>query len=449
MSKITLNEDQTHALIDLKEFVNANNNYCLIEGQAGSGKSTLVNVFTEWLTKNAMISKICCTSPTHKAVKVLKKMNTLPNIDFLTLHSLLGLKHRITSDGREVFERDKFAPSKLMNYDFIICDEASMISDELFHELDDQNYNNIKVLFVGDKNQINPVNHLHSIPMLEDERKQRNFKYIQLTEIVRQAKDNPIISTSQQILKDEFKLIKGYNTIKDTTSGIEMIDNKDNKRITDLLKEYFCCEEFDKNADYCRVIAWRNKSVDYFNTVIRKFKYGNSCAKIVIGEKLIVDKPIKEIKLNIEDEEDTDILFHTNEDLTVNSFTINNKLLWGIDYKFYNCKVSGDEDDGIIHILHEDSQKQYDNHLKQLADDAKKEKDNFTRSKKWKAYYSLINNFANTKYSYGVTSHNAQGSTYDNAIVFYSDICANWNEQERKRILYTSVTRPRNKLYIF
>lgn len=49
----------------------------------------------------------------------------------------------------------------------------------------------------------------------------------------------------------------------------------------------------------------------------------------------------------------------------------------------------------------------------------------------------------------GFVVHNCQGSTYDNAIVFYSDICANWNEQERKRILYTSVTRPRNKLYIF
>jgi len=411
--------------------------------------TTTTTEFIKWLKTKTLHNKIVMTGPTHKSVKVMKKMNTIPGISFNTLHSLLGLKHRITADGREVYERDKYDKSKLQEYSFVVCDEVSMLSDQLFHELNNQNYTGIKVLFVGDRNQINPIDHVHSIPMLQDKRDLYEIGYAQLTKIVRQAENNPIIKISQSVLNDNFEFKVG-DSMMGVDSGVEIVDSKNAKRLTQLLQEYFVCDAFDKNADHCRVVAWRNKSVDYFNNIIRKMKYGNTCRKIVVGEKLLADKPIKDIMVCAEeDESEFQILFNSNEDLIVRSIKEDVKTLYGKQYYFYEAEVEGDTKEGLIHILDERSEKDYATALKAMANDAKTEKDSYIRVQKWKKYFGFIDNFAQIKYAYCCTCHTAQGSTYENTMVFYTDIIANWNNEECKRILYTAVTRPRHKLYIF
>lgn len=442
---IELTEEQDSLFSQLKKFAYEDSNtYALFEGAAGVGKSTLVSFLVEELLNNALFGNICCIAPTHKALKVMRNMcqKNADKIGFLTLHSLLGLKCKITKEGKEVFERDRNSISKLTMYDFLIIDEASMIADELFQELHDQNYKGIKVLFVGDGNQINPINHTHSIPMLEDKRALYDIAHYKLNTIVRQAANNPIIKYSQKVLNDEFELKSGTKEIVDN-SGIVMIDVSQMNVINGLLKHYFCSKDFDDNADYCRVIAWRNATVDRFNHIIRKMKYGPKAGKIVINEKLIVDRPIK-----TGDDNET-VLFHTNEDLIVRDIEETTKSLYGTEFKIYRTFVSGDEDQDYIDIIHERYEGLYNQMLKKFADDANSERDNHKRISNWKKYFSFIDNFAHVKYAYAQTIHSAQGSTYDNTFVFYGDINANWKEEERKRILYTAITRPRKMLYLF
>lgn len=442
---IELTEEQSSVFTLLKKFAyEDSNSYALFEGAAGVGKTTLISFLIEELLNNALFGNICCVSPTHKALKVMRNMcdKNQDKIGFLTLHSLLGLKHKITKEGKEVFERDRNSISKLTMYDFLIIDESSMIADELFQELHDQNYKGIKVLFVGDSNQINPINHTHSIPMLEEKRKTYEISHYKLNTIVRQAANNPIIKYSQRVLNNDFEFKSGTKEIVDN-SGVVMIDTSQMDVIQGLMKHYFCTKEFDNNADFCRVIAWRNATVERFNHIVRRMKYGNKAAKIVVGEKLIVDRPIK-----TGDDNDT-VLFHTNEDLIVRDISETTKSLYGVNFKIYRTFVSGDEDQDYIDIIHERYEGMYNQMLKKFADDANSEKDIGKRISHWKKYFSFIDSFAQIKYGYCQTIHTSQGSTYENAFVFFNDIQANWKDEERKRILYTAITRPKKMLYIF
>jgi len=439
---IVFTEDQQAAYDAIINFIDNGSNYmALLEGCAGSGKSTLCSAIVDYVVNHGLFGKIAMCAPTWKAVKVMKAMAKPENkdkIDFTSLHSLLGLKHLITKDGKEIFKRDSKSPCKLSFYDLVIVDEASMVSDELFNEIENQNYRGTKVLFVGDSNQINPINHTHAIPMLEEKRKLFNIEHYKLTKIVRQAEGNPIIVYSQKILKDEFKMVPGHKDMVDKT-GVVML-NGDKQVLRNLLQYYFCSEAFDNNPNHAKLVAWTNNTVDMFNSIIRSMKYGKA-PKIVLGEKLIVDKPIKDM--------DDEIIFTTNEDLVVLSIEEKEKTLSQGKFSYYDCLVRGDEDqEHYIHILHEKSQRNYDLILRNLSSMAVKETDIKKKIQAWKNYYGFMENFALVNYNYALTVHCAQGSTYDNCFVVYNDIMRNHRVDERKRILYTSVTRPRNLLYI-
>lgn len=445
-NKIVLNEDQTNALEKLTEFIKFDQEHsmALLEGCAGSGKTTLIQFLIKRALEETMQPTIAMVGPTHKSVKVMKEMcpeDLKGKISFSTLHSLLGLKHNITKDGKEIYVRDPKVMSKFPFFKIIIIDEASMIADQLFDEIVSQNYNG-KIIFIGDSNQINPVNHPHSIPMLESGRKDFKILHYKLTKIVRQAADNPIIKFSQQVLNNEFKYEAGYSEMMDEEAGIVMLNTKQAGLISEILKHYFCSEKFDKDSNYCRLIAWRNATVDQFNKNIRIHKYGINAPKIVVGEKLIVDRPIK----NLDD--GSEILFHTNEDLIVKQVNVITKKLYDATYTIYEVLVDGDDTSGLIHILHENSTKIYNINLKKFADDAKSESGSYERVKKWRKYFEFMENFAQVNYGYAQTVHTSQGSTYENCFVVYSDIIANSNEKEQDRILYTAITRPRKMLYI-
>lgn len=446
VNKITLTPHQQGVFNSLWKFIEqdtAKGYLSLFTGPAGSGKSTLVIELIRKVLSDAVFNNIAVCATTNKALRVVREM--LPNVErtkvtFKTVHSLLGLKHKITNNGKEVFEKDKQNPSKFGLYDVVIVDESSMLSDDLFHEMQDQNYRGVKVIFVGDMNQINPVNHIHAIPMLEEERVKHNICCFALTEIVRQAQDNPIIKTSQEILQNTFQFSIGNKNIVDR-KGVAMLNKHQPEVIHNILKYYFCSDNFDNNTNYCKVIAWRNIIVNNFNDMIRGMKYGLNAPKLVVGEKLIADKPIK-------GETKDQILFNTNDDLVVLNIEIKSKTLYDQNFTYYDAMVEGEDETANIHVLHERSNALYNRTLKTMADDAKNEKDSYQRGQKWLKYYGFIDNFAAVKYAYAITAHNSQGSTYDNAFVVYTDIILNQNIEEQTRIMYTATTRPKEMLYI-
>lgn len=395
-----LTDEQEKGLDQLKSFINdKHSKYFLLQGYAGTGKSTLINEFINWYQTNRGIffDELVITAPTNKAVNVLKRLSTHA-VDYKTLHSLLGLKYKITDDGKEVFEKDKYTKPTVYLYGCVIVDESSMIDDEIFQELIDTAFDQ-KIIFVGDPAQIPPVNHFHSKPMMKDFQDKLGFEVFTLNSIVRQAEDNPIIKTSLDIRKGTFE-----KTIKDDRDsegrGVVQLDWKVNKdKIYELLKENFCGPEFNKDSDYAKVIAWRNKTVKGFNDLIRSFLYYENVNRVVVGEKIIANRPIL-------DNESKPLVF-VNDDLVVVDLEVEEEKFYGKTIKYYNAKVEklhSKKERVTLQIIHEDSDVSYENVLKSLKTIAIQSKPNM-RGKSWGNYYKFRDNFADVSYNYSITAH--------------------------------------------
>lgn len=457
MIKLQLKKGQSDFFEEAVDYVAGNTNYrfLLLEGYAGTGKTfTICKVIEELLSKYTTNFQIAITAPTNKAVKVLRKSFPLDSrqINFITIHKLLGLKPKLNDDGTQEFVSELFSDNEIYNYNLIIVDEVSMLDDKIFAEINKTE--NIKVMFLGDGCQIPPVGKNDSIPLQPLLRDEYKIHHMRLTEIMRQSNENPIVDLSfyiRQNLSKDFKLNSTFNDkLIDDKLGVKFFpfsQQEKGKEIVGIIRKLFCSESFKVDADFAKVICWRNETVDTFNDRIRKMIYGKEIAKICIGEKLIADSPIIE---NNSFNKPT-ILFNTNDEFEVKSFETDIHA----GFKIYKTTVEyetikNEKKTKVIKILHEDDAPKFRNLLRKIKNEATEfsKRRSPESKKKWGYYYSLMQLFADVNYNYAITAHKSQGSSYYHVIVNEKDIGMNHKKMERNRILYTSVTRPREMLYL-
>jgi hypothetical protein len=449
-----LNEGQKSALLLMLRFVGKRDrNMFVLKGYAGTGKSFLINRFIKEVIKTKSFREIAITAPTNKAVKVLRRGSTLDiHVRFCTIHSLLGLTQKINSTGHISFTADKKNKSTISRISLLIVDETSMLSDDLFRLLQDEvekHKGALRIIFVGDGCQIPPVNKVDCIPFKRGLSEGYSEEGYTLTEIMRQAKGNPILEAAYNIrenLKDPYctKDVKTDNNYLATGFiGTQVLDSK--KGETDLLTNLsiaFTGIHFNSDADYAKVIAWTNATVKKYNTIIRNMIFNNPIDKIVAGDKLIANSPIMQ---------KNEIIFNTSDELEVISVTkkeLNFYTTAGpVKLQIYNTvvKEDGNGNPETLDILHEDSYAEFDRVLSILKTRAVE-----SGSKdRWVNYYDFMKKVADVAYNYAITAHKAQGSTYTNVFIIEDDIDANRNIVERNRIKYTAYTRASKRLFIY
>ena len=298
----------------------------------------------------------------------------------------------------------------------------------------------------------------------------------ELTEIMRQAGENPILRLATMI-RMGYKTVPHFQVDTDLRGGegdepfhgVERIQEHEDDIIDRLIMKYFVCEQFKTDPDYMKVIAWRNETVNNFNRMIRKRIYATELAQeklfsIMPGEKLIMDKPLVM---------DTGrVLLTTNEEIEIVSYEIRTDKIqyftpyrdpttnsWSgkldtQDFRHYSAVVSyydsmGKKVQANIRILHESEEVR----LKMLMEGlASKANDipfgNPLKKNTWRSFYGVQRTFAQVKYNYAITAHKSQGSTYDNCLVLDWDIAYNRRIEERNRIRYVAITRARNLVCI-
>jgi exodeoxyribonuclease-5 len=461
----SLKPGQAQAFNRLQEFALGHEKMMVISGYAGTGKTYLIATFLKWYVSDRKLP-ILITAPTNKAVKVLRAAAGIDNafVAYSTIHSALALKEFIGTDGKVSFKPDKTANEvPIESYQFVVIDESSMLSDELYSEVKLHVQRGLKVLFVGDPKQIPPVGQAEALPFDEKKRKSEGMVYFQLDEIIRQAKGNPIIDLTLLVRerpnyrKSVLDLlvenqISGISLLPSDVvaglgvdvEGVGIVDSGDEDAGDGLhafLEARFKSEEFKEDADYIKVVAWRNVVVDYFNKYIREMIYGEGVGKIMVGEKMIANKPILS-------DDGTRVIFSTNEEFEVTNFEVkhyNNHLGFECDYYSVDVKYlkpNGDWYHANIPIIHENSEDAHKEWSEELKSQAKKQPGGSYQAKQaWVKYYEFLKIFADVKYNYAITAHKSQGSTYRNCVIMDYDLSRNNKVVERNRIKYTSASR--------
>lgn len=304
---------------------------------------------------------------------------------------------------------------------------------------------------MGDPVQIPPVNKTDSYVFMEHKRKELRIGRHVLSQVVRQKEGNPILELATAIRMNYKSPSLPYeiNTRISKNSGTVLLDRMDRDTILKIFNHFFNCDPFKENSDFMKIIAWTNDTVDILNNNVRTILYPEGKTKIMVGEKLIADEPI-----TLETPSGKEILYTTNDEFEVESYTVDQMNLFGkFIVKFYNTRVfSFDERDRKrvkeIRIVHEESDPVFKELKDYMIKDAKNETDKWKRVDKWKVFYATIRKFASVKYNYAITCHKSQGSTYENAMIIDSDISKNRKVEERNRIRYVAATRAKNLLFI-
>jgi hypothetical protein len=464
-----LNSDQRHAFEELRDFIADPNDdgIYVLKGWAGTGKtyciSVLVKYALEVMHNDHAWYKIAVTGPTNKSVRVIKKTSGLvnPRVFFQTIHSLLGLTEKITTEGEQIFTNDTQMRPQISQMKLLIIDEVSMLNDELFKEVIKYRHK-LKIICMGDPAQIPPVGKPDCIPFRDELADTYRIKTIQLRKIMRQKEGNAIIDSSVAIRNNLLKSgnhVETVTLLNDGGEGIEFLNLNSmelRQRFSAILESYFKTDIFNQDSEYAKIIAWRNVTVSKMNSIIRRVIYGDTSleSKILIGEKLIANTPIVDRQGNI--------IFTTNEEFTVKDFAINDEIVditnkfdnaggpLEVTIKYYYAKVSYIDDDGdectkMINILHEDSESEFKKVSLVLKTRAIQARGKF---RTWIDYFGFIRRYADANYSYSITCHKSQGSTYNTVFVMEDDLDVNRNIEERNRIKYTAYTRASKKVYI-
>ena len=418
----SLNIDQQKAVRDILEWIPSENPYFLLSGAAGTGKTFAIKALIDEID-----GRIIFTAPTNKATKVLRATLTTKDYSPIcrTIYSLLGLKMEANGEVKQLKSPDD--PVDLKSIALVVVDEASMINQILMQEIEKavDNYG-LKFLFLGDANQLPPVNEKASAVWGMVDNKAELQKVMRF--------DNQILVLANEI-KEKVNHPAPSINLKDDNDDLEGVWNLQTHAFTRMLLKAADNGDFSNPLALTKAIAWRNKTVGTLNELIRSRIFDNADEnRWLVGDRIILTAPAA----NLENRP----IGCTDDEGTVEQVDLANHPLYP-EFPCYNLSVITDENKRInLWVLHEEGEFEYRFRLTYLSNNAR------LNPRNWKDYWAFADSFHKVQHGYAITAHRAQGSTYDQCFVCWNDILANRNRNEAFRCLYVACTRPKRKLIL-
>lgn len=481
---ITLSEDQTEAWSKINKWLEPHKKrrFFVLQGVGGSGKTTLLRMLVDKnigaLAKSVSNPKSTTASlsesinflfcaPTNKAAKVL---SDTVKVRATTIHSLLGLKMETNDDGKQELVYSKKNSLRRKPYpgeeytgvkDFslpivLVIDESSMLSEEITSLIEEAaSEDDFKVLFVGDPYQLPPIGEKTSKCWSLVPKEKRSV----MTQVMRF--DNQILDLSIRIRKAIRRKIEP--TILDNNDEKEGVFVLSQRKFERTLLAEVETTDFTKT----KVLAWRNKTVDRYNKLIRD-KLGRT-EPFCEGDAIVFTAPLYP-RVDGTDKETQVVgsrIAHTDDEGVVKSVKkAKTKITLSSEYVNIDERISIWElvvdIEGVtqtIQVCQEESDLQ--KILSTISSAASKIVPNRNSSAReagvlsgkrrdvWKQFWAIKNSFAQTKYGYSLTIHRSQGSTYHTTFIDSQDILVNSNEREAKQCLYVACTRASTRLFTF
>lgn len=414
-----LSEDQEKAWAKILVWLSSKDRYFLLSGVSGSGKSTLMKMLT------AQRKDIYFTAPTNKATKVLSR---IIKKSAKTTFSQLGLRMSAEEDKLVMDYNNR---PYMSENSILVVDECSMISRELFEFIDEfSRDNSVKVMYVGDPLQLPPVQEKRSKTW---SCVKSNDNYAKMTKVMRH--DNQVLTLATRI-RDYIVAKKYKYPIKNDNDGIAGVFRLGSRMdLIDKIKELNTPKMFEHN----KVIAWRNKTVKFYNDLIRENLglTGTFC----VGDMIMVAEPVEKEGIPIA---------HIDDEFTVNVVTETTVKVWdsgeSVDIPVYRLNVSNEDQSIVLDIPREEEV--LNEILTRISTRAKTETGQERRDA-WRQFWTLKRSFHKVRFAYSITAHRSQGSTMYSVYVDTADILKNPDQREGTKCLYVAVTRASRSVYTY
>lgn len=411
---LTIDQENAKNLIS-EWFFNTDNQVFVLSGYAGTGKTFLIDYVVREVLHLKIGEEAVFVSPTGKAAANLVRNGTVAG----TVHSLIYIRDEEEFDvdeNGEIIEQRELHFIKRPKIDekirLIIIDEASMINETVLYDLLSFN---VKCLFCGDGAQLPPVN--GTCPLLVN-------PHYTMKEIVRQAKDNPIVQVAT--MAREGQRI-GFGNYGDKVCVISRNSLSPQER-----KRLFL------SAD--QIICGRNKTRNALNDEIRSYKNIPKEQELPMdGEKLICtlndwEKPLdKDERFYL-----VNGIIGVAEEVTE---SIDNLATMQFTADFMDESIKVPFDTGIFTVGK--YRHLYGERAVTLSNGTVVHEGNFPLLHKFRSVSDEP--ICRFEFAYAVTCHKAQGSEFDFVIVFDESWVFG---EEKDRWLYTAITRAKDKLLI-
>ncbi|MBS7122807.1 MAG: DUF1768 domain-containing protein [Coprobacillus sp.] len=468
----SLNDQQKSALYELEKFIEDYGTEITLSGYAGTGKSTIIGIFSKWLDHRIGRGNIVYTAPTHRANVITKQNN--PNANVYTLSALFGFTpdtdiamEQSSLDLRELEFRSKnqvkYEPGQL-----IIIDEASMVQDGLYEYIQKiVAKDGISVIYVGDSAQLRPVKSDHISKVFTSD----GVPQITLTKVERTG-DNPILKEATRLRRGEGL---SYQTdINDKGQGV--LYTSDGATIDENLKQIVTSEEFNADPLHFRVLTATNAAVSAYNSKIRSLRYGKFAKPFVKGDIIMgysnkLRKPDGSYKLVnsgdyvIQNITDTTVKFKTDKgDIEFKAFKLSIRPTGSTIMDDFQITVidKNEPDSKLFEIV------EYKDRLWRMAKEAKQNKQISKYRDLVQMAFNIDNELNITKnlednqgrlkirkaidYGYAQTVWKSQGSTYSKVLILSNEIDTFGYGRDvmqlRNELRYVAVSRAKNFVII-
>lgn len=413
----SMNQGQKKAFGEVLDFLrDPNRKEHRLSGGPGTGKSFFISkVVLDILQvagKDCGLDTIKVTATTNQAAAVLEAAIPEMEGEISTIYSAMNLRLAENWSTGETTIR----PTRnwaVQDRTLFIIDEASMVNSVLMQYLMDGTTSKCKILYVGDKDQLNPVKESVS-PVFS-----KNISESVLTQPVRNAEQPALMDlvskARETVNTGKFFKIEAVPGVIDLVNG---------PQLKGVLERTYHEENHKK-----RILGYTNDTVIAYNEFCRELRgyeeplvegeivVNNTAAELTYQDRLYTGQVLEVVEKRATRYEDTLLKDHS--------------------FKVFDLLVK----DVVTGVAKE---------VTSFADPIERTKliKRLAGMKAWERYFRVKNKFPDLRHTSASTTHKAQGSTYDEVIVDLNDISDCTNKDQTARLLYVALSRPKHRIYV-
>lgn len=434
-----LQQDQLDAVETILDFINTPEaTELLIEGPAGSGKTSSIRVATQEMGDETRQRTVVC-APTNKAVKVAREMSG-DEIQTTTIYKLLSISLQANGEIKELVQSDN-AHQRLMATDLVILDEASMNPKGLRPYIQRAIHDyGIKFVYIGDRYQLPPVN--EEISWVFSSVRNR----VELTKVKRH--DNAILNLAthlRSVIDAGGNGLKIKDDFTEEAGGVELFSKgrQFDERILECWERQRDAVMDGGPADFSsqRILSWRNDRVSGYNDLVREMLYGRAEARanaLMVGERVVVCNPVRSLQ------EQTETLMHTDEEGIIERINLSAHPNYP-EIECFKLVVYREATEDVcgMYTPTPAGWRVAERMLKNFSQKAQREDRVF-----WGAFWTLKDQMNDVRPCHALTTHRSQGSTFVETFVDLEDILCNPSKIEGLKAAYVATTRASHKANI-